>query len=96
MKIELKCINCGNGFMCEFKHRNKKFCNRKCYFEYTKKHKINGRKKDLSIREKFGYLFKAPGWSHDGSRLTSEQLLAKEEYKLLFPVKEEKGIMTAK
>ncbi len=53
------------------------------------------RRKDLSLREKLGYLFKAPGWSHDGSRLTSEQLLAQEEYKLLFPVKEEKGIMTA-
>jgi sterol desaturase/sphingolipid hydroxylase (fatty acid hydroxylase superfamily) len=51
------------------------------------------RRKDLSLRQKFGYLFKAPGWSHDGSRLTSEQLLKQEEHKFLFPMKEDKGIM---
>jgi sterol desaturase/sphingolipid hydroxylase (fatty acid hydroxylase superfamily) len=47
------------------------------------------RRSDLSLEEKLGYLFKAPGWSHDGSRLTSEQLLKQEEYKFLFPVNEE-------
>jgi sterol desaturase/sphingolipid hydroxylase (fatty acid hydroxylase superfamily) len=30
--------------------------------------------KGLTVRQRLGYLFKAPGWSHDGSRLTSEQL----------------------
>ena len=53
------------------------------------------RRKDLSLREKLGYLFKAPGWSHDGSRLTSEQLLEQEECKFLFPIKEEKMVMVA-
>jgi sterol desaturase/sphingolipid hydroxylase (fatty acid hydroxylase superfamily) len=32
------------------------------------------KRKDLSFRQKWKYLFKAPGWSHDGSRYTSEQL----------------------
>lgn len=35
-------------------------------------------RKDLSWREKWGYIFGPPGWSHDGSRLTSEQLRATE------------------
>ena len=30
----------------------------------------------LSWRDRFGYLFGPPGWSHDGSRKTSEQLRA--------------------
>jgi sterol desaturase/sphingolipid hydroxylase (fatty acid hydroxylase superfamily) len=29
---------------------------------------------DISLREKLGYLFGPPGWSHDGSRQTSEEL----------------------
>ncbi|WP_276481142.1 sterol desaturase family protein [Paraflavitalea pollutisoli] len=29
---------------------------------------------DIGWKEKFGYVFGPPGWSHDGSRLTSEQL----------------------
>ncbi|MBC7848296.1 MAG: sterol desaturase family protein, partial [Chitinophagaceae bacterium] len=33
---------------------------------------------DLSWREKWWYLFGPPGWSHDGSRLTSEQMRAQE------------------
>ena len=49
--IKLKCINCDCEFDTEFKHRDKKFCNRKCYFEYNQKNKIMGRKKDESIRE---------------------------------------------
>ncbi len=31
-------------------------------------------RKDIGIREKMNYLFGPPGWSHDGSRLTSEEL----------------------
>ena len=42
------------------------------------------RRKDISTREKMKYLFKAPGWSHDGSRLTSRQLRKQEEYKKFF------------
>ena len=52
---------------------------------------------DLSISEKLGYLFKAPGWSHDGSRQTSEQLLEKEEeYKFTLVTKESKDLIFAK
>jgi sterol desaturase/sphingolipid hydroxylase (fatty acid hydroxylase superfamily) len=35
-------------------------------------------RKDLGWKEKWYYLFGAPGWSHDGSRLTSEQLREQE------------------
>ncbi len=35
-------------------------------------------RKDLSWKQRLGYLFRAPGWSHDGSRLTSGQLRMKE------------------
>ncbi len=31
-------------------------------------------KKDISLWEKFCYVFGPPGWSHDGSTLTSEQM----------------------
>ena len=31
-------------------------------------------RKDIGWREKWHYLFGPPGWSHDGSRLTSEQM----------------------
>ena len=31
-------------------------------------------RKDISWKNKLGYLFGPPGWSHDGSRLTSDQL----------------------
>lgn len=34
---------------------------------------------DISWREKLGYLFGPPGWSHDGSRQTSEEMRAVEE-----------------
>ena len=51
MKIELKCINCENNFEAEFKHRDKKFCCRVCYFEYANKNKIMGRKTDSTLRE---------------------------------------------
>jgi sterol desaturase/sphingolipid hydroxylase (fatty acid hydroxylase superfamily) len=38
-------------------------------------------RKDLSPKQKWMYLFGPPGWSHDGSRLTSEQLREKESTK---------------
>lgn len=37
------------------------------------------RTKDLTPRQKWNYLFGPPGWSHDGSRMTSEQLRRHEE-----------------
>ncbi len=37
------------------------------------------RRKDLGWKQKWGYLFGPPGWSHDGSRMTSEQLRKKEK-----------------
>lgn len=36
------------------------------------------RKKGLSFKQKWMYLFGPPGWSHDGSRLTSDQLRKQE------------------
>jgi sterol desaturase/sphingolipid hydroxylase (fatty acid hydroxylase superfamily) len=36
------------------------------------------RRKNLTLKQRLGYLFKPPGWSHDGSRLTSEQLRQRE------------------
>jgi sterol desaturase/sphingolipid hydroxylase (fatty acid hydroxylase superfamily) len=36
-------------------------------------------RRDLSWMSKWNYLFGHPGWSHDGSRLTSRQLLDQEE-----------------
>lgn len=35
-------------------------------------------RKDISFRDKWNYLFGPPGWSHDGSRQTSEEMLAEE------------------
>jgi sterol desaturase/sphingolipid hydroxylase (fatty acid hydroxylase superfamily) len=35
---------------------------------------------DIGWREKIFYLFGPPGWSHDGSRKTSEQLRTEEEF----------------
>jgi sterol desaturase/sphingolipid hydroxylase (fatty acid hydroxylase superfamily) len=37
------------------------------------------RKKGLSLKQKWMYLFGPPGWSHDGSRLTSKQLRDEED-----------------
>ena len=42
-------------------------------------HEWNGIKKDVNrkdvrMRDKIKYILKAPGWSHDGSRLTSRQM----------------------
>lgn len=36
-------------------------------------------RKDIGLKEKWHYLFGPPGWSHDGSRLTSEQFRQVEE-----------------
>ncbi len=33
-------------------------------------------RKDIPLRKKIGYLFQPPGWSHDGSSMTSKQLRA--------------------
>ena len=35
--------------------------------------------KGISIKERMGYLFGPPGWSHDGSRKTSEEMRVAEE-----------------
>ncbi|MFT3946073.1 MAG: sterol desaturase family protein [Agriterribacter sp.] len=37
------------------------------------------RRTDIGWREKMGYIFGPPGWSHDGSRLTSEEMRKEEE-----------------
>ncbi|HVU85258.1 MAG TPA: sterol desaturase family protein [Puia sp.] len=39
-------------------------------------------RRDISLKEKWFYLFGPPGWSHDGSRQTSRQLLENEELAL--------------
>jgi hypothetical protein len=36
-------------------------------------------RKDISWKEKYCYLFGPPGWSHDGSRLTSDQMRQAEQ-----------------
>jgi very-short-patch-repair endonuclease len=51
MKIEIECLNCQEKFMTDYKHRDKKFCNRKCYFDHAKKNNIIGKKKDPNVRE---------------------------------------------
>lgn len=33
---------------------------------------------DVSWKQKLGYIFGTPGWSHDGSRLTSKALRVEE------------------
>jgi sterol desaturase/sphingolipid hydroxylase (fatty acid hydroxylase superfamily) len=35
--------------------------------------------KDISFQQRIGYLLGPPGWSHDGSRMTSEELRAEED-----------------
>jgi sterol desaturase/sphingolipid hydroxylase (fatty acid hydroxylase superfamily) len=35
-------------------------------------------RKDIGFKEKFAYIFGPPGWSHDGSRLTSDELRQQE------------------
>ena len=36
------------------------------------------KRKDLTLGQKLGYLFRPPGWSHDGSRHTSNQMREQE------------------
>jgi sterol desaturase/sphingolipid hydroxylase (fatty acid hydroxylase superfamily) len=33
-------------------------------------------KRDIPLKQKLGYIFNPPGWSHDGSTMTSDQLRA--------------------
>jgi hypothetical protein len=35
--------------------------------------------KNISFQQRIGYLFGPPGWSHDGSRMTSEEMRAGED-----------------
>ena len=51
MKIELKCVSCNKLFITDFKHRDKKFCDKHCYFDYARKNKLFGKTKDPSVRE---------------------------------------------
>jgi sterol desaturase/sphingolipid hydroxylase (fatty acid hydroxylase superfamily) len=43
---------------------------------------------DLTLQEKLGYVFGPPGWSHDGSRMTSEEMRAAEEGSVTVPHEE--------
>jgi hypothetical protein len=51
MLIKINCINCNIDFEKEFKHRHRKFCSRKCFFQYSKEHKLLGRNFDSDLRE---------------------------------------------
>ena len=51
MNIELTCQNCGKNFKVPYKHRDKKFCGRGCYFNFARKNNLLGKNKDDSIRE---------------------------------------------
>lgn len=44
--------------------------------------------KDITVRQRLCYLFGPPGWSHNGSRLTSEELRVLEEDKNVAETKE--------
>lgn len=37
------------------------------------------KRKDIGLQDKMNYIFGPPGWSHDGSRLTSDQMRQKEK-----------------
>ncbi len=39
--------------------------------------------KNITLRQRLGYLFGPPGWSHDGSRLTSDEMRASEDTETL-------------
>jgi len=51
MKVELECLSCNKSFITDFKHRDKKFCDRSCYFNYARKNKLLGKTKDSNVRE---------------------------------------------
>jgi sterol desaturase/sphingolipid hydroxylase (fatty acid hydroxylase superfamily) len=44
------------------------------------------RRKDISFKHKMKYLFGPPGWSHDGHRMTSEQMRQQEQMQYKDPV----------
>ncbi|MEO5995316.1 MAG: sterol desaturase family protein [Chitinophagaceae bacterium] len=47
-------------------------------------------RKDISWKQKLGYVFGPPGWSHDGSRVTSEEMRAQERASAVnFPCSEQ-------
>ena len=48
------------------------------FHEWTSIRKDIGRK-DIGWKEKWWYVFGPPGWSHDGSRMTSDELRQQEE-----------------
>lgn len=48
------------------------------------------RRKDISLKEKWNYIFGPPGWSHDGSRMTSEQMREVEQNFLYENISSEK------
>jgi hypothetical protein len=49
-------------------------------------------RKDLTWKEKWGYLFGPPGWSHDGSRLTSDEMRAEEDGQIPNPTLQEETV----
>ena len=51
MKIDKICTNCGCDFIVDYKQRDKKFCSRKCYFEYAKNNNTLGRNKSEELYE---------------------------------------------
>jgi sterol desaturase/sphingolipid hydroxylase (fatty acid hydroxylase superfamily) len=59
------------------------------FHEWTQMRKDLARK-DIGWKEKWYYLFGPPGWSHDGSRLTSEEMRAEEEGNIVSELKEER------
>lgn len=50
-------------------------------FHEWKQMLVDLNRKDIGWREKWQYVWKQPGWSHDGSRMTSEQLRQRESAK---------------
>jgi len=51
--------------------------------------------KNISFRERWNYLFGPPGWSHDGSRLTSEQMRVAESGESVTNVNEEQVVVAS-
>jgi sterol desaturase/sphingolipid hydroxylase (fatty acid hydroxylase superfamily) len=53
-------------------------------------------RKDIGWKEKWFYLFGPPGWSHDGSRLTSEEMRAEEDGQISNPTLQEETVAAIK
>jgi sterol desaturase/sphingolipid hydroxylase (fatty acid hydroxylase superfamily) len=53
-------------------------------------------RKDIGWKEKWFYLFGPPGWSHDGSRLTSEEMRAEEEGRITTGDLQEEAVVVGK